>query len=164
MSPPLDGSGGNGTGDTAPRDPGPGDDATDGQADGRATEHPPGRYRRVLVGTDGSATASRAVDRAVSVAAAHGADLTVLSAGRGADLVLDRELERLRDARVVVHTLATRGDAARALAEEALHGGYDLLVVGNKGLHGLHRLNPLGSVPGRISHHAPCALLVVKTT
>lgn len=129
-----------------------------------AGERAPGRYRRVLVGTDGSKTAARAVDRALSVAAAHGAALTILSAGRGADLVLDREVERLDGGDVTITTVATRGDAARALREEAQHGGYDLLVVGNKGLHGLHRLNPLGSVPGRISHQSPCSLLVVKTT
>ncbi|MBL8774275.1 MAG: universal stress protein [Acidimicrobiales bacterium] len=147
---------------------GSGGDRSDGdRSEGGPTtggESAPGRYRRILVGTDGSATAARAVDRAVGVAAVHGAQLTILSAGRGADLVLDREVARLADHRVAVTTLATRGDAARALREEAVHGGYDLLVVGNKGLHGLQRLNPLGSVPGRISHQAPCSLLVVKTT
>ena len=122
------------------------------------------RYRRLLVGTDGSRTATTAVDRAVEVARDHGAALTVLSAGRGADAVLATEAERLADTGVEVRTLACSGDAAAALGAEAAHGGYDLLVVGNKGLHGLRRLNPLGSVPGRLSHHLPCTLLVVKTT
>ncbi len=133
-------------------------------AESVAAEPDPPRYRRVLVGTDGSQTAARAVDRALSVAESHGAALTILSAGRGADRVLDAETERLAGTDVPIATVATRQDASRALPEEAVHGGYDLLVVGNKGLHGLQRLNPLGSVPGRISHQAPCALLVVKTT
>lgn len=125
---------------------------------------PTARYERVLVGTDGSRTATEAVDRAVSVARDHGATLTVLSAGRDAEAVLAAESERLADAGVDVRTMARSGDAASALATEATHGAHDLLVVGNKGLHGLRRLNPLGSVPGRLSHHLPCTLLVVKTT
>lgn len=121
-------------------------------------------YRRVLVGTDGSRTATVAVDRAVSVARDHGAALTVLSAGRTAESVLVAEADRLADSGVEVRTVASSGDPASALGSEAAHGGYDLLVVGNKGLHGLRRLNPLGSVPGHLSHHLPCTLLVVKTT
>lgn len=123
-----------------------------------------GAYRRVLVGTDGSRTAMMAVDRAVSVAKDHGAALTLLSAGHEAESVLAGEAVRLADVGVEVRTLPCAGDAASALGSEAAHGGYDLLVVGNKGLHGLRRLNPLGSVPGRLSHHLPCTLLVVKTT
>lgn len=123
-----------------------------------------GGYRRILVGTDGSRTATLAVDRAVAVSRDHGAALTVLSAGRGAESVVTGEADRLADAGVELRTVACSGDAASALGAEAAHGDYDLLVVGNKGLHGLHRLNPLGSVPGRLSHHLPCALLVVKTT
>ena len=127
--------------------------------------NPGGRpYRRVLVGTDGSRTATVAVDRAAAVAHDHGAALTVLSAGRDAEAVVAAEAERLAGTGVEVRTIAGSGDAVSALGAEAAHGGYDLLVVGNKGLHGFRRLNPLGSVPGRLSHHLPCTLLVVKTT
>ena len=121
-------------------------------------------YRRVLVGTDGSPTATVAVDRAAAVAKAHGAALTVLCAGRDAEPVLATEADRLAGAGLDVRTVACTGDAVSALDAEATHGGYDLLVVGNKGLHGFRRLNPLGSVPGLLSHHLPCTLLVVKTT
>jgi nucleotide-binding universal stress UspA family protein len=43
-------------------------------------------------------------------------------------------------------------------------GGYDLLVVGNRGMTGVTRFLRLGSVPNKVSHHLPCSLLIVKTT
>lgn len=123
-----------------------------------------GTYQRILVGTDGSRTAEHAVDRAVAVSQVHGARLTILSAGRKGDEVLAAEVERRRDAGIEIDVRAVSGDPAHALVAEAREGDYDLLVVGNKGLSGIRRMNPLGSVPGKISHHLPCALLVVKTT
>lgn len=122
------------------------------------------RYRRVLVGTDGSLTADKAVDRAIDVARTHHARVTVLSAGRRAEDVLRGEAARLAEAGVDVTLRPVAGDPAHALIAEAHEGGYDLLVVGNLGLSGFRRLNPLGSVPGKVSHHLPCSLLVVKTT
>jgi nucleotide-binding universal stress UspA family protein len=125
------------------------------------TPHP---YQRILVGTDGSITAGKAVDQAVDVAKAHEATLTILSAGRRADDVLLTEAERVREAGIEPTLRSVNGDAAHALIAEAREGDHDLLVVGNKGLAGFRRLNPLGSVPGKLSHHLPCAMLVVKTT
>ena len=49
------------------------------------------------------------------------------------------------------------------LVDETEQGGYDLLVVGNKGMTGASRFF-LGSVPNKVSHHAPTALLIVRTT
>lgn len=121
-------------------------------------------YQNVLVGTDGSATAAKAVARAVEVARAHRANLTVLSAGRNAVEVLSAEAGRHRDAGIEISTRPVSGDPAHALLDEARHGDYDLLVVGNKGLAGIRRLSLRGSVPGKVSHHLPCSLLVVKTT
>jgi nucleotide-binding universal stress UspA family protein len=46
------------------------------------------------------------------------------------------------------------------VAEEV---GADLLVVGNKGMTGAKRFL-LGSVPNKISHHAPCSVYIVRTT
>ena len=122
-------------------------------------------YERILVGTDGSDTATRAVDRAIEVAAATGARVTILSAGRAdrAQAVVDAEQARLAGAGVALEGRAVTGDAATALVEEAERGGYDLLVVGNKGMTGASRFL-LGSVPNKVSHHATVALLIVRTT
>jgi nucleotide-binding universal stress UspA family protein len=71
-----------------------------------------------------------------------------------AALAIDRE--------VPVETLVRAGDPATVLVEEA-ERGYDLLVVGNKGMTGVSRFF-LGSVPNKVSHHIPCALLIVRTS
>lgn len=122
-------------------------------------------YRRILVGTDGSPTASVAVDRAAALAATLGASLTLLSAGRPAETarVLAAERERLAARGLAVDVVAAERDPASALVETAESGGYDLLVVGNRGMRGPGRFL-LGSVPNKVSHHAPCSLLIVHTT
>jgi nucleotide-binding universal stress UspA family protein len=125
-------------------------------------------YREILVGTDGSPTAALAVDRAAEVAKALGSRLTIVSVDRPerAQKVVDAEATRLADAGVTgieVRTKTAQGDPASTLVAEAEQGDYDLLVVGNKGMTGASRFF-LGSVPNKVSHHIPCALLIVRTT
>lgn len=125
----------------------------------------PAVYRKILVGTDGSPTAAMAVDRAVEVAKAAGATLTLLTASSRArgEALLQKELERVGDAGVAIDTQVVEGDPAGALLDAADAGGYDLLVVGNKGMTGVGRFF-LGSVPNKVSHHVVCNLLIVRTT
>ena len=122
-------------------------------------------YERILVGTDGSATAAIAVDRAVEVAAASQAKLTIMSVGKAdkAQDVVDGEKARHASAGVDIDTLVVSGDASSAIVEQAEKGRYDLVVVGNKGMTGASRFF-LGSVPNKVSHHIPTALLIVRTT
>lgn len=123
-------------------------------------------YERILVGTDGSKTAAKAVDRAVEVAADTGAALTIFSAARPdqGERTVVAEQERHADAGVAIDIKVVDGDAVSALIEEARDGGYDLLVMGNKGMTGLSRFFKPASVPGKVSHHLSCSLLIVKTT
>jgi nucleotide-binding universal stress UspA family protein len=123
-------------------------------------------YGKVLVGTDGSRTAAKAVDRAVEIAAASGASLTILSAGRPekARAVAEGEAARHAGSGVQVDTRAVDDDPVAALVDTAADGGYDLLVVGNRGMTGVTRFLRLGSVPNKVTHHLPCSLLIVKTT
>jgi nucleotide-binding universal stress UspA family protein len=123
-------------------------------------------YSRILVGTDGSTTAARAVDRAVQVAASTGASLTILSAGRPerGTKVVEAEAARHAGSGVAIETKVVDTDPVTALTDEARAGGFDLLVMGNKGMTGVSRFFRLGSVPNKVSHHLPCSLLVVKTT
>lgn len=60
------------------------------------------------------------------------------------------------------HT-ARQGNAADAILDVAEEEHADLIVVGNKGMAGARRFL-LGSVPNKISHHAPCSVLIVRTT
>jgi len=123
-------------------------------------------YRNILVGSDGSPTAHKAVDRAIDVATVTGATVTILTVGApgAAGEIATAEAARVRPAAggVEVRTKVATGDAAQVLLDEAANG-YDLLVVGNRGMTGASRFL-LGSVPNKVSHHAPCALLIVRTT
>ena len=146
-------------------------------------------YTTVLVGTDGSESSFRAVDRAATVARDAGATLLLACAYRP---MTEREIrdaasalgdesykvsgstpaeDVLRDAAdrarglgaKQVETLAVEGDPVDALVELVSKRSVDLLVVGNRGLNSLAgRL--LGSVPANISHRAACDVLIVHTT
>ena len=146
-------------------------------------------YRTVLVGTDGSESSFRAVDRAAEVAAGAGARLLLACAYRPmsprelqhaqevlrgeshrvsgstpADDVLRDAADRARSAGAGdLETLALEGDPVDELLNAAQRHQVDLVVVGNRGLNSLAgRL--LGSVPADISHRATCDVLIVQTT
>lgn len=124
-----------------------------------------GPYHLVLVGTDGSETAGRAVERAAAVAAACSARLIVAYVGEvdpGRE-VLDRATASLAGMVPPPETRLLAGDPADALLGLAAADGADLVVVGNKGMSGAQRFL-LGSVPNKVSHRAGCDVLVVHTT
>lgn len=144
----------------------------------------------VLVGTDGSDTAATAVARAIEVARGLGARLQIVSAyepvpeGRlrqaampapndqawtvnpRADVLALLESAE-RDARAAgieqVETFARVGDGADAILDVAEEQRCDLIVIGNKGMTGATRFL-LGSVPNKVSHHAPCSVMIVRTS
>ena len=121
-------------------------------------------YGRILVGTDGSKTAARAVERAVEVAKATGASLTILTVGDNesrARTTAEEAASKHAGSGVAIDVRTARGDAPSAIVE--MSEGYDLLVLGNKGMTGVSRF-VLGSVPNKVSHHVPCSLLIVRTT
>lgn len=142
--------------------------------------------RAIVVGTDGSPTAEKAVERAGELAKALGARAHVVSAyepssvkigggfevsraqwmvspGITVDSVLERALGLLRVSGVEVETYARKGDAAEALLDVADEVKADLIVVGSKGMRGAKRFL-LGSVPNKVTHHASCDVIVVRTT
>ena len=142
-------------------------------------------YEAIVVGTDGSETAKRAVDEATRLAEAMGGRLHIVAAYeplRGAKIVgapegaakvwevrPDAEVQnviqqaeagaRIKGVEVEAHTLT--GDPADALLEIADQQNADLIVVGNRGMHGVTRV--LGSVPNKVSHRATCNVLIVAT-
>src|SRR6478735_1959374 len=118
-------------------------------------------FSTIVVGTDGSDTAGKAVARATELAAELGARLLIVSAF---EPVSDA---RLRDeaARVPadLQWMINPREEVDAILDVAEEQRADLIVVGNKGMTGAKRFL-LGSVPNRISHHAPCSVLIVRTT
>jgi nucleotide-binding universal stress UspA family protein len=77
--------------------------------------------------------------------------------------LLGEEADVLRAAGVEVETLAREGDPADAILDVAEQRDADLIVVGNKGMTGAERFL-LGSVPNKVSHHAPCSVLIIRTS
>ncbi len=123
-------------------------------------------YQRILVGTDGSETAGRAVARAVEVARSTGARLTIMTAAHPAkgQQIVDAAQAFHADSGVEIDTAVVDGDPVSALIDTATEGGFDLVVVGNKGMTGVSRFFRLGGVPNKLSHHLPSNLLIVRTT
>jgi nucleotide-binding universal stress UspA family protein len=146
-------------------------------------------YSKVLVGTDGSQTSFRAVERAAQVAADAGATLLIASAFQPlSERDRDRAVNQLgddaykvmgsnpaddalRDAAALarkagaatIETVAEPGDPVDILVALIDARKVGLCVVGNRGLNSLAgRL--LGSVPANISHRASCDVLIVRTT
>ena len=135
-------------------------------------------FKRLVVGTDGSDTAMRAVDHAAQLAVKVGGELIVMHAlpkrkrppGQRERVTASYEIGAsiLRDAaswyrdRVDVRSLLREGPAGDALVAAAREEDADLLVVGNRGL-GTRKLL-MGNVPARVAQQAPCTVLIVHTT
>ena len=77
--------------------------------------------------------------------------------------VLDKAAAEAKKAKVDVVTHPREGEPADAILDVAEEINADLVLVGNKGMTGARRFL-LGSVPNKISHHAPCDVWIVKTT
>jgi nucleotide-binding universal stress UspA family protein len=146
-------------------------------------------FAHIVVGTDGSETATQAVKTAIELARLAKSKLEIVSAyepipqdrlkreGEGipgdvsqvvnpredVQLVLDRAAAEAKKAKVDVVTHPREGDPADAILDVAEENDADLVLVGNKGMTGARRFL-LGSVPNKISHHSPCDVWIVKTT
>jgi ubiquinone biosynthesis protein len=119
--------------------------------------------RRILVATDRSPSADRAVGWAGEMAERYGAELVVLQVvedGSPSTLAGLTELAGSMGARARVET---DGDPSAAIVRVAGEEGADVLVVGNVGMSG-RREFLLGNVPNRVSHNAPCTVVIVDTS
>jgi len=146
-------------------------------------------FKSIVVGTDGSDTATQAVRDAVDLAGSVGAKLEIVSAyepvpaGRlneerrqapedvqwainpreDVDATLEAAAALAREKGVEAEVFARQGDPADAIIDVAEERGADLVIVGNRGMTGAKRFL-LGSVPNKVSHHAPCSVLIIRTT
>ncbi|HEV7917959.1 MAG TPA: universal stress protein [Solirubrobacterales bacterium] len=145
--------------------------------------------KTIIVGTDGSDTAAQAVVQAGELAEKLEGTLVIVSAfdpvpetrlqdertqvpedvewainqREDVDAMLSQVSAPLKERGISVRTTARQGNPADAILDVAEEEGADLIVVGNKGMAGARRFL-LGSVPNKISHHAPCSVLIVRTT
>jgi nucleotide-binding universal stress UspA family protein len=79
------------------------------------------------------------------------------------DATLKEAADGIEGAGIEVDTYAREGDPADAILDVAEEQNADLIVVGNKGMTGAKRFL-LGSVPNKVSHHAPCSVMIIRTT
>ena len=138
-------------------------------------------FENIVVGADSSRTASDAVSYAIDLAKMSGGTLHIVTAfhkGAGVNVDIPGEVHqsvspvdmadslvadlgsRARAVGVQVRTHAASGDPAERICDVAQKVGADVVVVGNKGL----QRRVLGSVPAAVARHAPCAVLIVRTT
>jgi nucleotide-binding universal stress UspA family protein len=141
------------------------------------------RADTIVVGTDGSQSAARAVREAARLARMTGARLVIVSAfsdlhpyrehiessgredlihlGAVADQLLMRAAAEADGDDIEMETVSRQGDPAQVLADVATEENAQLIIVGDRGLSGVERFL-LGNVSHKLSHHAPCSVLIVR--
>lgn len=148
-----------------------------------------GAYQAIVVGTDGSDTSLRAVDRAAELARDAAAKLVIVCAYQPsdpADTAAERDalgaeayqivgsapaednLRRARDragrnGAGTIDTLAVHGDPVGAILQVSRDSSAGLIVVGNLGLNRLGG-RILGSVPADVARRARVDVLIVHTS
>ena len=136
--------------------------------------------KRMLVAMDGSQYGLEAVKAAAKLASERGIESVALinviptvSTTVGVSLVgappedieawevFEKPKAILMQANVKAELLLWEGDLADEILRAAREEGFDLIVVGHRGLSPLKAFL-LGSVSNRVVSHAPCSVLVVR--
>jgi nucleotide-binding universal stress UspA family protein len=139
------------------------------------------RYRKMLIGFDGSSASERALQSGLALAQQIGSEVDVLwidevPVTHGTQTEVRDDEKRARDffntLRKTIDSAAIerglkvnagfrRGNAPQILVSEAESGGFCLIVIGHRGHSGLWG-KLLGGVADRVSHHAQCDVLIVR--
>jgi nucleotide-binding universal stress UspA family protein len=146
-------------------------------------------FGSIVVGTDGSDTANEAVRQSIELAKRLESSVSLVCAyepvpsqrlrheatevprdlqwtinpREDVDAMLKKAASKVEAAGVTTQVFAREGDPADAILDVAEETGAGLIVVGNKGMTGAKRFL-LGSVPNKVSHHAPCSVMIIRTT
>jgi nucleotide-binding universal stress UspA family protein len=143
---------------------------------------------KIVVGTDGSPTAQRAVAKATALAAAVGAELIIVSAynnrapsgvaaagvaldsswvaaaaSAAEDVAADAGRRATGEGVALVSVHALPGDPSEVLLQVTADVDADLLVVGSKGMQSTARFL-LGPIANKVSRRVACDLLIVETS
>jgi len=130
----------------------------------------------IVIGVDPSETGERAFRAGVELAEAVNAQVHLVTAfvdgpsggveitpqRREAERVLEDAASKVGPNRTHVRTHAIPEKPADAIMRVATETNADVIVIGNRGAQGTRRV--LGSVASAIVGHAPCDVLVVKTS
>lgn len=140
-------------------------------------------FSKMLVPVDGSENSFRALDQAIFLAKSTGASVTAmhviespptvyvesqklldeLLANYRAESakVLDKCKQVANESGVKIETAIAEGDAASNITGYAHKEGFDLIIIGSRGL-GRFKEMVLGSVSNKVLHHVKCSVLIVK--
>jgi Rieske Fe-S protein len=121
------------------------------------------RYRRVLIATDGSATADRAARKGYDLADSVGATVTLVFVGHPATgELITKDTTSVYAGDVETEVRLLQGDPAQRILDAAEESAADVIVVGNKGMTGAKRFL-LGAVPAKVSENADRDVLIART-
>ncbi len=136
--------------------------------------------KKILVAVDGSNYSNAVVKKAGALADKFGSKVTLINVIKPlsvfheevevvedlqkdeARTILRKSKEALIDMGVDSKTLFRKGDPASEIVDLAKEDDFDLIVIGSRGLSGI-KMFLLGSVSKRVSEHAPCSVLVVRS-
>ncbi|NTW06065.1 MAG: universal stress protein [Peptococcaceae bacterium] len=145
-------------------------------------------YKKILVPTDGSVMSDLAVEEALKMAKHLGAEVTVLNVtpdispfligpysglpsksldsvvsemGRNSKEIIEKVEKNYKDRYDNFNTKVLSGDPAFAICNEAKEGGYDLIIMANRGLGEIKQFL-MGSVSRRVVKHADCSVLIFR--
>ena len=148
-------------------------------------------FKKILVPIDGSEQSSRALKVAMDLAKRYSAKVTLVSVAQPYFVtsryspqptlfsipttslyenienvhkkILANAFDELKkvDSEIIISKRLLKGRPADKIVELAEEEGFDLIVIGSRGLGGIKEFF-LGSVSDRVADHAPCPVLIVK--
>ncbi len=128
------------------------------------------RFRKILVPIDGSESSLKALDLSMDLAKRYGSKITVIhvkiSSTGSSENVLDKARKRVENKGLPVSFKEIEIDynsssISKAILDEIIDGGYDLVVLGARGMTVSEELN-IGSVATSIVLNAPTTVIIVR--
>lgn len=138
--------------------------------------------KRIVVATDGSQEADKALDRAIEAAKTGLAEIIVVNIAeewcpiglaemdcetmsalvmKESEGIMKAALSRTAAAGVAARGIIEKGSPAEAIVEVAKREKADEIIAASHGKHGARKL-AMGSVSARLVEWAPCPVTVVK--
>jgi len=131
--------------------------------------------KKILLPTDGSTHSLKAAEYAAEISKQFDSETHILNVITKSTIRISRKreekssvqaLEETRDVfdrrsiKVIVRKLV-RGNPAEIICKIAEEEGFDLIVIGSRGLSGMKSFF-LGGVSDKVSRHAICPVLIVR--
>jgi len=147
--------------------------------------------RNILVGVDGSENSDRALDFALDLAEKYNASIMILNVSESLALaaipeqtiaytgsnnvIIDKDLRQIHEEilsksvaraktakpNLTISSMLKEGEPALEIVNTANEGGFDVIVIGHRGLSRLKELF-LGSISEKVAHLTPCPLIIIK--